>query len=253
MSSRVISWKSTCGPFIFLLSLTAWILIPPAPIRPETLPVVPTTPPSLVTCSPYAPVTNECVEAGLRKRREVLRAQPAFQVKTSAIHLQLAEHLNQQGDPNGAIEEYRAAIQLDPSHASAFLGLGAVYLDQHEWRQAEGALERAARFDSKNSQTQYWLGRSRLAQHKFHEAQRAFTTATKLNPEDAEAYSDLGLAYMAQGQSREAINALRHAIRVRPDFSEAHSRLELAEALKLNQGLLVQETATIVHLLFGRE
>ena len=106
-------------------------------------------------------------------------AEATFQVKTPATHIQLAERLNQQGDPNGAIEEYRVAIQLDPNLACAFQGMGAVYLDQHEWKQAEDALERAAQLDSKNSQIEYWLGRSRLAQQKFLEAQQALRTATK--------------------------------------------------------------------------
>lgn len=253
MSSRVISWESSVGQSIFLLSLTAWILTPPSSIRPETQPDIPATPPSSETCTAHAPVTNECVEAGLRKRREVLRAQSAFQVNTPETHRQLAEQLNQQGDPNGAIEEYRAAIHLDPDFAGAFLGMGAVYLDQHEWKQAEEALERAAQLDSENGQIEYWLGRSQLAQQKFHDAQHAFRTATRLNPDHAEACSDLGLTYMAQGQSREAINALRQAIRLRPDFSEAHSRLELTQAFQFNEDRLVQETANMIHLLFTRE
>ena len=183
----------------------------------------------------------------------MLRAQAAFQVHSPATHLKLAEILNQQGDPNGAIEEYRAAIQLDPDLAGAFQGMGAVYLDQHQWKQAEDMLERAAQLESGNSQTEYWLGRSRLAQQKFHEAQQAFRTATRLNPADAEALSDLGLTYMAQGQPTNAINALRQAIGLRPDYSEAHSRLELVDAFKLNQDQLVLETAKILHLLFRRE
>ncbi|GJL67449.1 MAG: hypothetical protein NPIRA06_00840 [Nitrospirales bacterium] len=193
------------------------------------------------------------MEAGLRKRREWLRAEPAFQVNSPATHLKLAEILNQQGDPNGAIEEYRAAIQLDPDLAGAFQGMGAVYLDQHEWKKAEEVLERAAQLDSGNSRTEYWLGRSLLAQQKFHEAQDALGRATRLKPDDADAFSDLGLTYMAQGQSQNAIKALRQAIRLRPDFSEAHSRLELAEASTPNEDRLVQETNKILHLLFRRE
>lgn len=199
------------------------------------------------------PVTNEHVEAGLRKTREALRALPEFQTNDAPTHLRLAEVLSQQGDPNGAIEEYRAAIQLDPGLARAFLGLGAVYLDQREWKQAEDALEQAAHLDSENSQIEYWLGRSRLAQQHYHEAQTAFKMATRLNPDDAEAFSDLGLTYMAQGLSTDAINALRQAILLRPDFSEAHSRLELARAFTLNEDRLVHETAEILQILFRRE
>lgn len=248
-----LSRTSSCYQSILLLFLVGWIVSPPPSLRPEVLQIVPASSPPSETCTAHAPVTNECVEAGLRMRREALRAQAAFQANTPATHLKLAEILNQQGDPNGAIEEYRAAIQLDPDLAGAFQGMGAVYLDQREWKQAEEMLDRAAQLESGNSQTEYWLGRSRLAQQKFHEAQQAFSTATRLNPYDAEAFSDLGLTYMAQGQPTQAINALRQAIGLRPDYSEAHFRLELVEAFKLNQDQLVIETAKIVHLLFRRE
>ncbi|HNP27942.1 MAG: tetratricopeptide repeat protein [Nitrospira sp.] len=253
MRTRATSRASFRRQAIFLIFFTIWIVTPPNAIFSEFLPFVPTAPLSPETCSAHAPVTNECVEAGLRTRREKLRAEAAFQADTPATHVKLADLLNQQGDPNGAIEEYRAAIQLDPGLADAFRGLGAVYLDQHEWKKAEHALEQAAHLDSENSQIRYWLGRALLAQQKFLEARQALKTATKLNPNDAEAFSDLGLSFMAQGQSRDAINALQQAIRLRPDYSEAHSRLELANALKLNKDQLVHETAKILQILFRRE
>ncbi|WNM57976.1 tetratricopeptide repeat protein [Candidatus Nitrospira allomarina] len=253
MHTRSTSQAYNRCPSILLLFLAIWFVGPPPSIHPKPLQGVPDGPPSPETCTAHAPVTNECIEAGLRRRRELLRAEPAFQVNSPATHLKLAEILNQQGDPNGAIEEYRAAIQLDPDLPGAFQGLGAVYLDQHEWKQAEGALDRATQLGSGNSQTEYWLGRSRLAQQKFHEAQQAFSTATKLNPYDAEAFSDLGLTYMAQGHPTQAIKALRQAISLRPDYSEAHSRLELVDAFKHNQDQLVIETAKILHFLFRRE
>lgn len=253
MHTRSASRASSRCQSILLLFLAIWFVGPPPSIHPETLQGVPAGPPPSETCTAHAPVTNECVEAGLRRRRELLRAEAAFQVNSPATHLTLAEILTQQGDPNGAIEEYRAAIQLDPDLAGAFQGMGAVYLDQHQWKQAEEMLERSAQLESGNSQTEYWLGRSRLAQQKFHEAQQAFSTATRLNPYDAEAFSDLGLTYMAQGQPTNAIKALRQAIGLRPDYSEAHSRLELVDAFKHNQDQLVLETAKILHLLFRRE
>ncbi|GJL60799.1 MAG: hypothetical protein NPIRA03_36560 [Nitrospirales bacterium] len=193
------------------------------------------------------------MEAGLRRRRDALRAEAAFQANTPATHLALAEILNQQGDPNGAIEEYRAAIQLDPDLASAFQGMGAVYLDRHDWKQAEHVLERAVQLDSQNSQIEHWLGRALLAQQKFGEAQHALQSATKLNPYDAEVFSDLGLTYMAQGQSTKALTALQQAIRLQPDYSEAHSRLELTDTFKYNQDQLILETNKILQLLFRRE
>lgn len=241
-----------CYQSIFLLSLAVWILVPTAFVRPETLPIDPATVPS-ETCTAHAPVTDQCVEAGLRTRREALRTEAAFQAQTPATHVALAEILNQQGDPNGAIEEYLAAIQLDPGLSGALLGLGAVYLDQHEWKQAEDALNRAAQLDSENSQTEFWLGRSRLAQQKFPEAQDALRRATRLKPDDAEAFSDLGLAYMAQGHALEAAKALSLAIQLKPDYAEAHHRLELLRASQQDREQLSHAAFEILNMLFRRE
>lgn len=82
---------------------------------------------------PGSPVTNQSVEAGLLKRRNALRSSPEFQKHNAPTHLRLAEMLSQQGDPNGAIEEYQVAIQLNPASAEAYRGLGAVYIDTHQW------------------------------------------------------------------------------------------------------------------------
>ena len=88
------------------------------------------------------PVTNESVEDGLRKNREALRTSPEFQTNDAPTHQRLAEVLSQQGDPNGAIEEYQAALTLNPSLIKAYRGLGAVYIDKHEWQKAQQALQK---------------------------------------------------------------------------------------------------------------
>ncbi len=202
---------------------------------------------------PGNPVTNESVEAGLLTIRQSLRASPAFQKNDAPTHLRLAEILSQQGDPNGAIEEYQAAIQLDPTLAEAYRGLGAVHIDTHQWSQAESALRTSARLDSTDSQTFYWLGRALMAQHKFSDATAAFTTATDLNPQDAEGFADLGLVRMAQNHSLEADKALTRAIQLRPDFAEAHHRLEILRASQQDPKQPHQGALEILNILFRRE
>jgi tetratricopeptide (TPR) repeat protein len=220
-----------------------------ASLHAEPLSEVP-APPLLEICPPHVPVTNTCVEAGLRARRERLREQFDFKGSDTARHLKLAEMLIQQGDPNGAIEDYLAAIQLNPAMAEAYRGMGGVYLDQHEWNKAETALQSAAKLNDRDSFIFYW---ALLAQHKFHDAGQALTTATQLDPTDAEIFSDLGLAYMAQGRSREASRVLRHAIRLQPDFPDAHFHLELVETYQHRQDQLIHETSILLHILFRRK
>ncbi len=199
------------------------------------------------------PVTNESVEAGLLTRRKTLRASPAFQEDDAPTHLNLAGILNQQGDPTGAIEEYQAAIRLNPESAEAYRGLGAVFIDTHEWRNAEDALRTSTRLDATDSQTFYWLGRALMAQQKFSGATDAFTTATDLNPQDAESFSDLGLVRMSQGYASDAANALTQAIQLKPDYAEAHHRLERLRASQQDREQLTHAACEILDMLFRRE
>jgi len=202
---------------------------------------------------PGNPVTNESVEAGLLKMRKTLRSSPAFQKDDAPTHLRLAGVLSQQGDPNGAIEEYQAAIQLNPALAEAYRGLGAVFIDTHDWKDAEDALRNSTRLDDTDSQTFYWLGRTLMAQHKFSDATAAFSTATDLNPQDAEAFSDLGLVQMAQGQASDAATALIQSIQLNPDYAEAHHRLELLRASQQDPEQLTRAALEILNILFRRE
>ena len=199
------------------------------------------------------PVTNESVEAGLLKIREALRSSPKFQTNDASTHMALAKIFNHQGDPNGAIEEYRFAIALNPSLAEAYRGLGAVYLDKHEWENAKLALEVGIQLDPQHSQSFYWLGRALIAQNHFSQASDAFDSATRLDPNYADAHSDLGLALMAQGHIHKAENALIHAIRIQPDLADAHFRLERVRAAQDDAEQIIQSAQHILHVLFRRE
>ena len=199
------------------------------------------------------PITNESVEAGLRKNREALRASPEFQANDTPTHLQLAEVLSQQGDPNGAIEEYLAVIHLDPLLGEAYRELGAVYIDKHNWQKAEQALRKGVELNSQDHQSLYWLGRSLLAQERFYQASEALLAAKEFDPNNPEIHSDLGLTLMAQGQIQEAMKSLKKAISLQPDFADAHHRLEQVRAAKNDSDQLIQAARRILHILFRRE
>jgi tetratricopeptide (TPR) repeat protein len=204
-------------------------------------------------CSNSVPVTNACVETGLRHKREALRQLPEFQSGQAETHLKLAELLMQQGDPNGAIEEYQTTLELKPEMAEAFRWIGVVYLDTHEWEKAEQALQKGVELNPQDHQAWYWLGRSLIAQEHFQRAQEAFETATHLLPNAAETFSDLGLPFMAQGHIHEAEKALKKAIELQPDFAKAHHRLEQVRAARDNPHKLIQSAQHILHTLFRRE
>ncbi len=201
---------------------------------------------------PNIRVTNESVEASLRQMRNALRSSSEFRKDDAATHLKLARLFNHQGDPNGAIEEYQAAIQLNPLLAEAHRGLGAVYIDKHEWIQAEAALGQAVQLSPNDDQAYYWLGRALLAQFDHEGAKEAFSRSIQSAPQNPNAYSDLGLALMALGQIADAQTMLERAISLQPDFAEAHDRLERVHAGNNPQELILS-AQDILDTLFRRE
>ena len=202
---------------------------------------------------PGTPVTDESIEAGLQEAREALRASPEFQSNDGESHLRLAYLLSHQGDPNGAIEEFRTAIRLDPSLTEAYRSLGAVLIDKHEWKPAIDALQTAVRLDPQDSQAYYWLGRAHLARQEYDKATQAFLQACHHGPGEPEPWSDLGLSYMAQGQGSQANAALLQAIQLQPDFAEAHQRMEIVRIHGENSKSLRLETHVLLSLMFRRE
>ncbi len=198
-------------------------------------------------------ITNEFVENGLRKNRATLRNSQKYRIKNESTHLQLAAILSQQGDPNGAIEEYQAALALNPSLSEAYRDLGAVYIDKHEWQKAEQSLRKGTELNQQDHRAWYWLGRSLIAQEHFPQAREALVTAIQIDPTNPQLLSDLGLVLMALGQITEAGETLRHAISLQPDFTEAHDRLERVRDTHDNSEKLILEARDILDTLFRRE
>jgi len=106
-------------------------------------------------------------------------------------HFRLATMLVETGEPERAVESYRACLALAPDSAAANHNLG-------------GLLRR--------------LGRPA-------EAVAPLETATRLMPDDPSSQIELGLTYAALGRREEAARCVRRAIELAPDSPE--SRLYL--------------------------
>src|SRR5260370_34199628 len=88
---------------------------------------------------------------------------------------------------------YRPAIQVQPSCASAYSGMGLVFVDQ--WKLAE--------------------------------AVDCLREAVRLQPDRAEFHNSLGLVLLRHGQAEEAARSYRQAVQLKPNYTAAHSALLL--------------------------
>jgi tetratricopeptide (TPR) repeat protein len=148
-----------------------------------------------------------------------LRVCVALRPQSPGARLNLGRALEDMGDLDGAIAEYREAIRLKNDYVDAYINLG-------------GALRTNGDVD---------------------EAMAMCREAIRLNKDCAEAHVNLGNALQDKGQVDDAIAACCEAIRLKKDLPEAHISLASAlrakgdvdgaiaacrEAIRLNKGLL---------------
>jgi cytochrome c-type biogenesis protein CcmH/NrfG len=152
----------------------------------------------------------------------------------------------------GAIDTYRAAIQLKPDWADPYRGLGQVLLDHHDYAEAAVALEHSIRLGRADAQAFYWLGRALMGKGALAAAAVALEEGTWLNPEEAEAFTDLGLVRMAQGDLAGAEQALTQAIRLKPEYADAHRLRELLVKPGQDTEAVVEAAQAILRGLFLR-
>ena len=90
------------------------------------------------------------------------------------------ESLFQQRDLNGALEEWRAVLDLDPDNLDALFSLGTYYLDGRDYWQAETHLKRAARAHPDTPVVRYHHGRTLYFLGKYDDAIRDLLRAREL-------------------------------------------------------------------------
>jgi tetratricopeptide (TPR) repeat protein len=99
------------------------------------------------------------------------------------------------GDPDGAIREYRSALEFDPRSAQIHFGLGKLYNDEKGW---------------------------------YEKAVAELQQAAALDPDLLDAWVTLGEVYEEKGLHEQAIERYRHVLSVQSDHSGATYDLALA-------------------------
>ena len=118
----------------------------------------------------------------------------AVTTNNSNAHNNLGLAFNKLDRPDAAMEEFQAAVLIDPQYSEAHDNLGVAY---------------------------FQLGR-------IPEAIDSFTQAIRIAPDYAEAHNNLGLSYVALGMYAEAIDEYKLAIRFDPGYVGAHGNLAMA-------------------------
>ena len=113
-----------------------------------------------------------------------------------------------------ALNEFAAALKIQPNNSDALCGIGAVLRRQGRWGEAAEATDKALEFDPKNAQLLFKAGSNCVLARRYAEADRAFERAIALSPQSGDLYGDRASLQIAWHGDVEKAQAARRA---RPD------------------------------------
>jgi tetratricopeptide (TPR) repeat protein len=140
----------------------------------------------------------------------------------------MAHELAKQGKTAEAIENYRAALKLDPNlpglhfELADMLNASSAPADRAE---AESEYKKALEVNPLDEQAESRLAEVALRKNSLKEAYDRYTRAVELRPNDPDANIGLAKVLMAMNEPQKAEPLLDHAIQLDPTSAVAHFRL----------------------------
>ena len=133
-------------------------------------------------------------------------------------------------DVAGALESFKRALRINPSHTLARYNLALVLKRADRLPEATEHLVQIVRTEPR-AEAHYTLGVIYWQQGELSRAAAALRAAVAADPGSADAHDTLGAVLKDQGDWAGAVDALRRAIALRPDGAGAH--YTLARVLQL--------------------
>ena len=115
-----------------------------------------------------------------------------------------------------AIQQFRQALQVDHTNATAFQNMGVVALRTNDIPAAQQYLSRALELNSKMPLALNTLGVVYARQNDFPRAMDAWRNAVAIDPRQYDAFFNLGLVAGRAGQRDEARRALTQFVKTAP-------------------------------------
>lgn len=112
----------------------------------------------------------------------------------------------------GAVDQYTAASQVDPSSAKTFYNLGLAHKGARNYAEAISAITTATDLDTSYDKAYKVLGDLYKLTRKNSQAARAYEKAIKANAKNAKAYIELADVYTDTKQITKAVATLKRGV-----------------------------------------
>ncbi len=147
---------------------------------------------------------------------------------SARMHQALAHELAKRGKTEEAIENYRAALKLDPQLPGIHFELAemlSTLATPDSLAEAENEYKAALQANPSDEQSESRLGDIALRRNDVKEAYDRYTKAVHLQPGDPDANIGLAKVLMSMDQPQKAEPLLEKAIQLDPTSAVAHFRL----------------------------
>ena len=143
-------------------------------------------------------------------------------------HVEKAFMLMFQGDNQGAISEFEAALTIEPEHAEILHYLGMAYAQEDFWNKAVARYERALTLMPDSIEALYSLGIAYFRLDRWEDAVAVLRQVVELSPEHARGHEVLGKSLVKLRQYAEAVPVLKQAITLKPQAPGIYHELGTA-------------------------
>jgi eukaryotic-like serine/threonine-protein kinase len=136
--------------------------------------------------------------------------------------------LEQTGNVQGALDETKKTLALDPSNPRTLLWQARIYIRLNRWADAERTFHRLLQERPNDWVTYNDLGAALHQQGKYQEAIGAFRAASIAAPGSSMALSNLGVEYLQVGDFAKATESLKKSLALQPDSDQAAVNTSIA-------------------------
>ena len=149
----------------------------------------------------------------------------ALNAESAEADMLVGEALDEMKDSTGAIQEFRAAIQVNPKEPNVHFGLGYLLWTLKQYDEAAKEFQTELDSDPEHIQALLYLADCEIQMQQMQAAEPLLTKALKLNPASSMGHLDLGIVYVETDRKEDAMRELRMATKLAPQDVAAHFRL----------------------------
>ena len=156
---------------------------------------------------------------------EVYKEIVSLNAESAEADMLAGEALDEMQNPNGAIEQFRAAVKANPKEPNAHFGLGYLLWTQNQFEEAATEFQAELENVPDNAQVLAFLADADIHLGKKEEALPLAEKAAQIDPGVERAHVDLAILYSDAGRREDAVTEFKVAIKLQPNDADTHWRL----------------------------